>query len=280
MKNKFLILFLIFNISCQNESNQNNLIGSEDLTESPIETNDSSKCPQGFECEEQCEELFNLQNKRQECMQLSENEVNALYHNLTENLHTPIGSFDLNSITDFKNIVDQGAQHWSQNIQDYTTQDSQRVLSWLVQKRAYTQMLSASSEQYASGIFSDLIESIGTPLESSLDFLETTRENIILKAERLGNDDALRLLHEHFVKECPTSQYSQFGGFQQSACVLGKLYCEDGGRKFQEIYLDLLSIDSRLHSFIVNQNGLNFGDDFRDYGEVCENLCERAECSS
>ena len=278
------ILFLVMILSsCQDNSTQTSTDtnGSSSTLNENVST--TSGCPSGFECQDQCANLFNVRTEQETCLNLSINEISRLYTTLTQRLRTPISSVELQKITneDFENIVNVGARVWSRNAQDYTQQDSQRILNWLVGERSYTDKISGHSNSFLKGLFPELIESIGTPLIQSLDFLATTNENILLRAERIRNQSALRLIHSHLIEECSSSRYNRMGSrdFQRSACILGEIYCANGGRKFQEVYPQILNIDVNLHSFVIQQNGLNLSENFRDFENVCRVLCSRVNCS-
>ena len=126
---------------------------------------------------------------------------------------------------------------------------------------------------------SGLIEAALEPLGDDADEDET----FLYLADQEGNDQAVELVHELLWEECinDTQKDSTYGVVdedddQNSACLLGELYCkqEDNKYIFEDVFETLVNHD--LDNYIRSGNGANYrggldlaSSDYDDLDVVC-----------
>ena len=210
---------------------------------------------------------------------------------------------DLKSIRsrDIRNALEIDDDIWDPFIEDYRIFEAHDSLYWISTNECIYKAIEDSFEQYDVESFMEdlfLQTRSGALITAALEPLgnEAVDETFLYLANKEGNDRAVELVHNLLWKEC-LSDYSSLSvqqsamyedidesDDQNSACLIGELYCKQVDNKyiFKDVFRNL--VDYELDNFIGGGDQSSYVDGlgiaFSDYGDlekICKKVCDTAE---
>ena len=235
------------------------------------------------DCEEFCE-VFSTNDKRSRCMRLTRSVAEGIFRALHTRLKEPIRHRDLSQIQpeDIKQIMRIGPRHLENNIDDFSSSDAEKVLSWIASDSLVTSAFydSGRGEDEAFKILEELFDKVDDNLAFALRF-DLGSGHFIEQAGQANNSRALRWAHEMFMDECVKTA-NHYGSvdetYRKSVCTLGELYCFDEGESFEDVFSDVMNRDQRMYEYITRDKpeGLEIKrKKAEDIEKVCDKLCDK-----
>ena len=252
-------------------------------------------CSKDDDCEEYCDELFTHRDATDDCLDLSVDEVEAIYDAFEEDngfLAEPDGrNGDLDDVQPEAIELAQEIEDdiWTDLIDDYTRGEAEDVMEWMAEDSAIFAAVTRSLEKdkdvdsflekllkrFQSNVETALTEEIGYDAEPEETFMYRARDN----------RDLLEFTHAVLLQNCSGS-YSDVSEEvdEESACSLGEVYCkqdDDDNYIFEDVFEEIVqSADRSLQDYIEADSGTNKvqglevdDDDSTDIEVVCEALC-------
>ncbi len=255
-------------------------------------------CERDDDCEEQCEDLFGSRTKREDCLELSVNEVEGMFLAFEDNdgyLAEP-DEDDLPEVQpeDIENALDIDGGLWGELIEDYSRSQAKRVLYWIATEGdIYDAIDSSFDDGDLKRFFNDLLDEFGS--NSFIDFITTTldrdkEDNFVVLSFNADEDSGASFLLEEALDDCrenapagqQTSKYTHVDeDFRDAACLLAEALCDEdkGDYIFRDVFEYILEEIVDLEDYIragsassthatTHRDGLEV-DDYEDINDVC-----------
>ena len=302
--------------SCQKDRGRDTQIvavpvGDEDIsTKSRSKTSTSKSrrasragggdCEGEDDCEDQCKDLFSSNSKREDCEELSVNEVDGMFIAFEEDdgyLAEPDDD-DLEEIhpEDIENALDIDDRVWTDLIKEYSSAEAEDVLYWIAtEEDIYDAIDSSLDKDDLENFFKDLLKELN--INTFTDFINKSLDKddednfLVLAYNADESESAASFIIERANDDCiksaaPTNQnkYNSITGDddrKKGACLLGEVLCrEDGGDHIYEDVFEFVVEDiSALEDYIEKgsastgttgyRDGLGEEDDSDDIDDVC-----------
>ena len=248
-------------------------------------------CEGDDDCEEWCEDLFGGRKDRDECMELSVNEVEGMYDAFEEKkgiLAEP-DEDDLDEVygEDIENALDIDDGIWEELVDDYNTKEAGYVLEWIAEEEDISDAIDSSlDDDEEEDLFDNLFEQYAsTVIRAMLKEFDRDNEDSLFIPTAQGNDNLIEIAHKLLAESCvgDSSTQSLYRGdrvdneFQKTACTLGEVYCkqDDGDYLFEDVFEDIVNADDALEEYIseeLPESGEDIDEDEID--EVCPEFCD------
>ena len=252
-------------------------------------------CEGDKDCEEQCEDLFSSRSKREDCEELTENEVDGMFTAFEEDdgyLAEP-DEDDLKDIhpDDVENALDIDERVWTDLFRKYSKTEARRVLYWIAtNKEIYDAMDSALDDDDLEDFFQELIDEFISGRKFwqfiTVKIEDDDEDNFINLAYDDGSD-AASFIVERAAEDCAEPSGGNIAlitekDHRQPACLL-KVLCDhkDGSKhifddSFEYILDDVGDLQDYIEDGTTTSSGTGFHDglgvsdrDSDDLGDVC-----------
>ena len=262
-------------------------------------------CEGDEDCEEQCDELFGSGSDEKECLELTKNEVTAMFEafNDEDGILADPDDDDLKDIypEDIENLFEIDDNVWRKLIRKYSKSEAKDVLVWIAEDREIFAAISSLDDDDDEDFLRDLLKESGTGDISSILLAKIGDEyedNFIYLAQRESNDDAVELAHDILLDDCIsdvdgdratsakvyTAARIPDEDYREAACTLGEVYCKRRGNEyiFEDVFDELVDNADGLLDYIEDERttshpkqSLGLEDDGDELEEVCEEFCDR-----
>ena len=173
------------------------------------------KCEGDEDCEEICKDIYNRRSVREDCIELSAEQVDKL-DEIYEAFENPSDD-DLEEIDpeDFELFVEIDLRPLDTLIGKLSSSEAKRVLAWIADDEAIAEVFQEEDDDY--DLLKELLDALGGTLQDALgktvadgdSFMEIIIDN---------NELALEWVHNYFAERCE--------GNDEEKCIFDVWYCE------------------------------------------------------
>ena len=263
------------------------------------------ECEGDEDCEEQCDELFGSGSDEKECLELTQNEVEAMFEafNDDDGILADPDDDDLKDVypEDIENLFEIDDNVWNKLIRKYSNSEAKDVLLWIAEDTDIFSAISSLDDDDDEDFLRDLLKESGSgDISNTLTqkIGDEYEDNFIYIAQREGNDDAVELAHEILLNDCISDVHEGVSSsnliytaaripdedYRDAACTLGEVYCKKRGSDyiFEDVFDELVENADGLQDYIESERtrdkpkqGLGLEDDSDELEKVCREFCDR-----